>query len=143
MKHAYWIKNANLSYVNLITQILRLYLRDIPQRYRIHPTNFFHELSNLGWVNNSIGEPPVWTPNHKHLINSWIKDPNAKVNQYIDPNSEEPILEPEPTQEVGTSSQPHSYATNQVLPLNRTVTLNIFFDLSICKTILNFIICLV
>jgi hypothetical protein len=80
------------------------------QRDKIHPTNLFHELPNLGWVNNSIGEPPVWTPNHKYPINSWIKDPNVKVNQYIDPNSEEPILEPEPTQETGISSQPHSCA---------------------------------
>jgi hypothetical protein len=82
----------------------------MPQRDKIHLTNLFHELSNLGWVNNSISEPPVCTPNHKYPINSWIKDPNAKVNQYTDHNSKEPILEPEPTQEVGTSSQPHSYA---------------------------------
>jgi hypothetical protein len=111
MKHAYRLKNANLKDVNLITRILRLHLRDIPQRDRIHPTNLFHELSNLGWVNNSIGEPPVWTPNHKYPINSWIKDSNTKVNQYTYPNSDEPILEPEPTQEVGISSQPPSYAT--------------------------------
>jgi hypothetical protein len=86
-----------------------LHLRDISQRDRIHP--IFYELPNLGWVNNLIGELPVWTPNHKYPINSWIKDPNAKVNQYTDPNSEEPILEHEPTQETKTSSQPHSYAT--------------------------------
>jgi hypothetical protein len=111
MKHAYRVKNTNLSYANLITRILRLHLRDIPQRDRMHPTYLFHKLLNLGWVNNSIGEPLVWTPNHKYPINIWIKDPNAKINQYIDPNSEEPILEPEPTQEAGTSSQLHSYAT--------------------------------
>jgi hypothetical protein len=111
IKHAYRVKNANLPYANLITRILRLHLSDIPQRDRIHPTNLFHELPNLGWVNNSIGEPPVWTPNHKYPINSWIKDPNAKVNQYIDSNSDEPFLEPEPTQETGTSSQPSSYPT--------------------------------
>jgi hypothetical protein len=111
MKHAYRVKNINLPYANLITRILLLHLRDIPQRDMIHPTNLFHELPNLGWVNNSIGEPPVWTSNHKYSINSWIKDPNVKVNQYTDPNSEESILEPEPTQEAGTSSQPHSYAT--------------------------------
>jgi hypothetical protein len=105
MKHAYRIKNANLPYGNLITRILRFHLRDIPQRDRIHPTNLFHELPNLGWVNNSIGNPPVWTPNHKYPINSWIKDPNAKVNQYSDPNSDEPFLETEPTQEAETSSQ--------------------------------------
>jgi hypothetical protein len=80
MKHAYRVKNANLPYANLITRILWLHLRDIPQRDRIHPTNLFHELSNLGWINNSIGEPPVWTPNHKYPINSWINDPNTKVN---------------------------------------------------------------
>jgi hypothetical protein len=111
MKHAYQIKNANLPYANLITRIVRLHLREIPQRYMIHPTNLFHELSNLGWVNNSIGEPPVWTPNHKYPINSLIKDPNAKVKQYTDPNSDEPFLEPEPTQEAKTSSQPSSNPT--------------------------------
>jgi hypothetical protein len=58
-----------------------------------------------------IGEPPVWTLNHKYPINSWIKDPNAKVKQYNDHNSNEPFLEPEPTQEAGTSSQPYSYPT--------------------------------
>jgi hypothetical protein len=52
------------------TRILRLHLRDIPQRDRIHPTNLFHELPKLGWVNNSIGEPSVWTSNHKYPINS-------------------------------------------------------------------------
>jgi hypothetical protein len=111
MKHAYRVKNANLSYANLITRIVRLHLKDIPQRDRVHPTNLFHELPNLGWVNNLIGEPPVWTPNHKYPINSWIKDLNAKVNQYTDPNSDEPFLEPEPTQEAGTSFQPSSYPT--------------------------------
>jgi hypothetical protein len=77
----------------------------------VHPTNLFHELPNLGWVNNSIGDPPVWTPNHKHLINSWIKDSNTKVNQYTDPNLKEPILELEPTQDDGPSSQPQSYTS--------------------------------
>jgi hypothetical protein len=48
MKHAYRVKNANLSYANLITRILRLHLRDILQRDRVHPTNLFHELPNLG-----------------------------------------------------------------------------------------------
>jgi hypothetical protein len=70
MKHVYRVKNVNLPYVNLITRILRLHLRDIPQRDRIHPTNLFHELLNLGWVNNSTGDPPVWTLNHKYQINS-------------------------------------------------------------------------
>jgi hypothetical protein len=111
MKHAYWVKNINLSYANLITRIVRLHLRDISQRDKVHPTNLFHELSNLGWVNNSIDEPLLWTLNHKYLINSWINDPNAKINQYTDPNSDEPFLEPEPTQDVGTSSQPSSYPT--------------------------------
>jgi hypothetical protein len=111
MKHAYRVKNANLPYANLITRIIWLHLRDIPQRDRIHPTNLFLELPNLGWVNNSVGEPLVWTPNHKYPINSWIKDLNTKINQYTDPNLEEPILESEPTQDVGTSSQPHSYAS--------------------------------
>jgi hypothetical protein len=111
MKHAYRVKNANLSSANLITRILRLHLRDIPQRDRVHPTNLFHELSNLRWLNNLIGEPPIWTPNHKYPINSWIKDLNTKVNQYTDPNSDEPFLEPEPTQKAGTSSQPSSYST--------------------------------
>jgi hypothetical protein len=80
MKHAYQVKNANLSYANLITRILRLHLRDIPQRDKIHPTSLFHELSNLGWINHSIGDQPEWTPNHKYPINSWIKDLNIKVN---------------------------------------------------------------
>jgi hypothetical protein len=70
MKHAYRVKNINLPYVNLITRILRLHLRGIPQKDMIHLTNLFHELSNLGLVNNSIGEPSVWTPNHKYPINS-------------------------------------------------------------------------
>jgi hypothetical protein len=48
MKHAYQVKNVNLPYANLITRILRLHLRDVPQRDRIHPTNLFHELPNLG-----------------------------------------------------------------------------------------------
>jgi hypothetical protein len=48
MKHAYRVKNINLSYANLITRILRLHLRDIPQRDMIHPTNLIHKLSNLG-----------------------------------------------------------------------------------------------
>jgi hypothetical protein len=111
MKHAYRVKNVNLRYINLITRILRLHLRDIPQRDRVHPTNLFHELLNLWWVNNSICEPPIWTLNHKYPINSWIKDPNTKANQYTDPNSDESFLEPEPTQEVRTSSQPSSYPT--------------------------------
>jgi hypothetical protein len=58
MKHAYQVKNINLPFANLITRILRLHLRNIPQIDRIHPTNLFHELPNLGWLNNSIGEPP-------------------------------------------------------------------------------------
>jgi hypothetical protein len=83
-------------------------MRDIPQRERIRPTNLFHELSNLGWVNNLVGEPPVWTPNNRHPINKWIRDPNTKVNQYTDPNTKEPILELELIHDVdvGTSSQP-------------------------------------
>jgi hypothetical protein len=32
IKHTYRVKNANLSYANLITRILRLHLRDIPQK---------------------------------------------------------------------------------------------------------------
>jgi hypothetical protein len=106
MKHVYRVKNANLPYSNPT-----IAFKGLQQRDRIHPTNLFHELSNLRWVNNSIGEPPVYTPNHKYPINSWIKDPNAKVNQYTNPNSDEPFLEPEPTQEAVTSSQPSSYPT--------------------------------
>jgi hypothetical protein len=109
MKHAYRVKNVNLHYANLITRILRLHMRDISQRDMIHLTNLFHELSNLGWVNNSVGDPPVWTPNHKYPINSWIKDPNTKVIQYTDHNSKKSIFEPEPTQDTRTSSQPQSY----------------------------------
>jgi hypothetical protein len=61
-----------------------------------------------------VGEPHVWTPNNKHPINKWIRDSNTKVNQYTNPNSEEPILEPDPTHDVdaGTSSQlPHQVYT--------------------------------
>jgi hypothetical protein len=36
---------------------------------------------------------------------------------------------------------PPDFGTNQTM--DKGVTLNIFFDLSICKTILNFTICLV
>jgi hypothetical protein len=88
-----------------------LHLRDIPKRDKIHPTNLFHELPNLDWVNDSVGEPSMWTPNNKSPINSWIKNLNIKVNQYTDPNSEEFILKFEPTQDVGISSQPQSYAS--------------------------------
>jgi hypothetical protein len=146
MKHAYRVKNVNLKYVNLITRILRLHLRDILQRDRIHPTNLFHELPNLGWVNNSIGEPPVWTPNYKYPINSWIEDSNTKVNQYTYPNSDEPILEPEPTQEARTSSQLPSYATilnftfePDYIKFHLTPTL-LHHKSVLCKTTLNILL---
>jgi hypothetical protein len=70
MKHAYRVKNVNLPSANLITRIYRLHMRDISQRDMIHPTTLFHELPNLDWVNNSVGDPLVWTLNHKHSINS-------------------------------------------------------------------------
>jgi hypothetical protein len=108
MRHAYKVKNTNLPYVNLVNRIFRLHMRDIPQRERIRPTNLFYELSNLGWVNNLVGEPPVWTPNNRHPINKWIRDPNTKLNQYIDPNTKELFLELEPIHDIDvrTSSQP-------------------------------------
>jgi hypothetical protein len=142
MKHTYRVKNINLLYVNLITQIIRLHLRDILQRDKIHPTNLFHELSNLGWVNNSIGEPSIWTPNHIYPINSWIKDPNVKVNQYTDHNSEEPILELEPTQDPESLLNPILMQPCQVLPLNQTIKPHLFLTLLhhkpvLCKTTLG------
>jgi hypothetical protein len=69
-----------IPYDNLITWIFLLHIRDIPQREKIQPTNLFNELSNFGWVNNLVGEPPVWTPNDRHKINKWIRDQNVKVN---------------------------------------------------------------
>jgi hypothetical protein len=104
MRHAYRVKSINLLYVNLITRIFRLHLRDKPRKDIMQPTNLFYELSNLCWVNYSAGQPYVWTLNNKDSV----RDSNIKINQYTNPNLKESIFKTKPTHDidVGTSSQP-------------------------------------
>jgi hypothetical protein len=50
MRHAFRIKNMSLPYGNLITWILRLHKRDIPQANRVESKNLLNELSNIVWL---------------------------------------------------------------------------------------------
>jgi hypothetical protein len=73
-----------------------MHQRELPQNNQNLSNNLFHELSNLGWINDSAGDPPIWSPNHQLQINKWIKDPNINVNQHTDPNVN-PTTQMEPT----------------------------------------------
>jgi hypothetical protein len=72
MRHAFRIKNINFLYVNLIIYIYRLHQKEIP--LQIAPNNLFHGLSNIGWINDIVSNPPNLDPKWSTLINNGLEN---------------------------------------------------------------------